>query len=89
MTGVIRGFSGVLAGGVIVLMCVVIGASMLGTDRGFPGPGTTSLTWHVGAAIVVVVAQLAADRARGGAVVGWATVVCGVAGLLLWTQWWS
>lgn len=85
----VRGFSGVVAGGVVVLLCVVAGAAVMGSRRDFPGPGAESLTWHVLAAVVVVGAQLFADRRRGVAAFAGSAVVLVMTGILLWTQWWG
>ncbi|MFD6388983.1 hypothetical protein ACWF9G_26735 [Nocardia sp. NPDC055029] len=85
----LRGLSGIVAGGVVVLLCVVAGAAVIGSRRDFPGPGAESLTWHVLAAIVVVGAQVFADRRRGLATFTGAAVVLVTAGVLLWTQWWG
>ncbi|MFD3746061.1 hypothetical protein [Nocardia sp. NPDC058633] len=84
-----RTVSGVVAGGVLVLLCVVVGAAVIGARRDFPGPGAVSLTWHVVAAVVVVVAQVFADRRRGMAALAGSTAVLVTAGVLLWTQWWG
>ena len=84
----LRGLSGVVAGGVVVLTLVVAGVAYLGTDRGFPGPGRESIVAHVVASAVVVVLQAVADRRRGGASAVASTAVLAVTGLLLWTQWW-
>ncbi|MGS2806292.1 hypothetical protein [Nocardia sp. MW-W600-9] len=86
---VVRGFSSLVAGGVVVLLCVVIGAAVMGSRRDFPGPGAESLTWHVLAALVVVAAQLYADRNRGLAAFTASAIVMITTGALLWTQWWS
>ncbi|MFE3541947.1 hypothetical protein ACFXK0_03115 [Nocardia sp. NPDC059177] len=85
----VRGISGILAGGVVVLLCVVVVAAMVGARRDFPGPGAESLTWHVVAAVVVVGAQLLADRGRGLAALSGSVIVVITTGVLLWTQWWS
>lgn len=85
----VRGLSGLVAGGVVALACVVLGAAVLGARRDFPGPGAQSLAWHLGAVLVVLGAQLVADRRRGpAALLGSATVLV-TAGVLLWTQWWG
>ena len=60
-----RVVSGVVAGAVLVLAAVVVGAQYLGGQRGFPGPGSASVAAHVVAALVAVGAQIVADRARG------------------------
>lgn len=85
----VRALSGVVAGGVVVLLCVVVGAAVMGARRDFPGPGAESLTWHVLAAVVVVTAQLFADRNRGVAALSGSAVVLITTGVLLWTQWWG
>ncbi|MFI5501510.1 hypothetical protein ACIA5E_20810 [Nocardia asteroides] len=85
----VRALSGVVAGGVVVLLCVVAGAAVMGARRDFPGPGAESLTWHVLAAVVVVAAQLFADRNRGVAALSGSVVVLITTGALLWTQWWG
>ena len=86
---VIRGLSGALTAGVIVLTLVVVGAHYLGDRWNFPGPGSTSITWHVAASVVVVVAQVVADRRRGGASMAASLTVFVITAVLLWTQWWG
>lgn len=85
----VRGISGIVAGGVVVLLCVVIGAAVMGARRDFPGPGAESLSWHVVAALVVVAAQLVADRRHGFAALTGSVIVLVTTGVLLWTQWWG
>lgn len=85
----LRALSGVVAGGVVVLTLVVIGAAYLASDRGFPGPGGQSITAHILASIAVVGLQVFADRRRGAAAAVSALAVTAVTGLLLWSQWWS
>ena len=62
---VVRALSGIVAGGMVALAATVIGATIIGARRGFPGPGTADVAWHVGAAIVVVAAQIYSDRRSG------------------------
>ncbi|MGW6700490.1 hypothetical protein [Nocardia sp. NPDC055049] len=85
----LRAVSGIVAGGVLVLLCVVVGAAVIGSRRDFPGPGAESLAWHFVAAVVVVVAQVFADRRRGVATLFGSAAVLVTAGVLLWTQWWG
>ncbi len=85
---VLRGLSGVVAGGVVVLTLVVVGVAYLASDRDFPGPGRESIAAHAVASVVVVAAQLLADRRRGAVAALASTAVLAVTGLLLWTQWW-
>ncbi|MFC8046895.1 hypothetical protein [Nocardia sp. NPDC057353] len=68
---------------------MVLGTAVLAGRRGFPGPGGESLGWHLAVAVVVVVAQVTADRKRGLAAFGAALVVFAAAGWLLWSQWWG
>ncbi|MGW5573123.1 hypothetical protein ACWEVD_18165 [Nocardia thailandica] len=85
----LRGLSGLVAGGLIVLTAVVVTVAVVGARNEFPGPGAESLAWHLGITLVAVVAQVWADRRRGAATVPAALVVFAGAGLLLWTQWWN
>ncbi|NMN97726.1 hypothetical protein [Antrihabitans stalactiti] len=85
----IRGLSGAITAGVIVLTLVVVGAHFLGDRWDFPGPGSTSITWHVATSVVVFVAQVVADRRRGGASLVASLAVFVVTAALLWTQWWD
>ncbi|MFC9663530.1 hypothetical protein ACFVJ5_25090 [Nocardia sp. NPDC127606] len=85
----VRTVSGVVAGGVLVLLCVVVGAAVIGSRRDFPGPGAESLSVHFVAAVVVVVAQVFADRRRGMSTLFGSVAVLVTAGVLLWTQWWG
>ncbi|MFC9996759.1 hypothetical protein [Nocardia sp. NPDC127526] len=85
----VRGVSGVVAGGVVVLAATVIGAEIIGIRRGFPGPGWDTVAWHTGAALAVSAAQIFADRRRGFASFSGSMVVFLIAGYLLWAQWWN
>lgn len=84
-----RVLSGVVCGAVLVLTVVVGVAGYLAGDRGFPGPGIESLAAHVTAAVVAVVAQVTADRARGALSLAAAVVVIVTASILMFTQWWG
>ncbi|WP_245746128.1 hypothetical protein [Nocardia altamirensis] len=70
-------------------MLVIIGAAVIAARRDFPGPGVESVTWHIVSAVITVAAQIYSDRHRGLAAFSGSAVVFIVAGLLLWTQWWS
>ncbi|QBJ97801.1 hypothetical protein ERC79_19040 [Rhodococcus sp. ABRD24] len=89
MVRALRALSGVVAGGVVVLTLVVIGAAFLASDRGFPGPGRESIVVHVLVSIGVVALQVVADRRRAGAAALSSVAILVFTGLLLWTQWWS
>jgi len=84
-----RVLSGVVAGAVLVLAVIVGVAQYLAGERGFPGPGSMSVAAHVVAAVVVVAAQVTADRKRGFISLGAALVVIFTASILLFTQWWG
>lgn len=84
-----RVVSGAVAGAVLVLAVIVGVAQYLAGERGFPGPGSISVGAHVVAAVVVVFAQVAADRKRGCVSLAAALVVIFTASILLFTQWWN
>ncbi|OZD84135.1 hypothetical protein CH273_09345 [Rhodococcus sp. 05-339-2] len=85
----LRGLSGIVTGGLVVLALGVAVTQYLGHSRGFPGPGALSVAAHIVAAIVAVIAQRIADHRRGISAVLGALVVFVAAGLVLWTQWWQ
>ena len=85
----LRGLSGAVTAGLVVLALVVAGAQYLGSQRGFPGPGTVSVAAHLGAAILAIVIQHFADHRRRAVSVLASLSVFVVAGVLLWTQWWG
>lgn len=85
----LRGLSGIVTGGLVVLALGVAVTQYLGHSRGFPGPGALSVAAHIVAAIVAVVAQRITDHRRGFSAVLGALVVLVAAGLVLWTQWWQ
>ena len=78
-----------VCGAVLVLTFVVCGAQYLAGDRGFPGPGATSVAAHVVAALVAVIAQVTADRRSGGTALLSSLVVIFTASILMITQWWG
>ncbi len=84
------GLSGVLAAGVVVLTVLVVVAELVASGRGAPGPGTAAVLAHGAAAVVVVTAQVWADRRGGRAASGvGVAVVFTVSAVLLWNQWWA
>nr|WP_296778079.1 hypothetical protein [Rhodococcus sp. (in: high G+C Gram-positive bacteria)] len=85
----LRGLSGAVTAGLVVLAIVVAGAQYLGAQRGFPGPGTVSVAAHIGAAVLAVVIQHFADHRRRAFSALASLLVFVVAGVLLWTQWWG
>jgi hypothetical protein len=85
----VRGVSGIVAGGLFVLALVVIGAAIEAAKRDFPGPGGESVTWHIAVLVIGLGAQVFSDRHRGFVAFSGSMVVFVAAGLLLWTQWWG
>ncbi|WP_052047741.1 hypothetical protein [Rhodococcoides fascians] len=85
----LRGLSGIVTAGLVVLAIGVAVTQYLGHSRGFPGPGGVSVAAHIVAAGVAVFAQRIADHRRGFSAVLGAIVVFVVTGLVLWTQWWQ
>lgn len=84
-----KALSGSVTAGLVILTALVIAAAVIGGDRGFPGPGTATITWHVIACIAALLLQGLADhRSRALSVLGSVGVLT-VAGGLLWTQWWG
>ncbi|NKY85930.1 hypothetical protein [Nocardia veterana] len=86
---VVRALSGTVAAGVVVLAIVVVGAAIVGARRGFPGPGPSSVGWHIGMAALALGAQIFSDRRRGFPAFFGSMVVFVAAGYLLVTQWWN
>jgi uncharacterized membrane protein required for colicin V production len=85
----VKALSGSITAGLVVLTALVIAAAVVGGDRGFPGPGTASIAWHVAAVVAALLLQRIADhRSRGVSFLGSLGVLV-VAGALLWTQWWG
>lgn len=85
----LRGLSGAVTAGLVVLAVVVAGAQYLGLERGFPGPGAVSVAVHIVAALAAVAVQHFADHRRRMASVSASLVVFAVAAAVLWTQWWG
>ncbi|MBV9011357.1 MAG: hypothetical protein JO272_04795 [Pseudonocardiales bacterium] len=86
---VLRGLSGVLAGGLVALAITVCVAQWLASTSGRPGLGMATVACHVLAALSAVVLQLAAEWAprRGAALASWAVLV--LAAVILWFGWWA
>ncbi|WP_420752526.1 hypothetical protein [Rhodococcus sp. O3] len=85
----VRMLSGLVCGAVVILALVVGGAQYLAGDRGVPGPGVESVAAHVVAAIVVIAAQISADRRRGLSALPGSAVVFVTSAFLMFTQWWG
>jgi hypothetical protein len=61
---IVRGISGVLAGGLVALFVVLLVGWAVTTRTGSPGPGLAMLVGHGLAAVAAVVLQVLADRRR-------------------------
>lgn len=83
----LRGFSGVLAGGLVVLVLALGAAWVVAERNGTPGPGASTLLWHAGAAFVAVLAQRQADRRPGAAGTVAALAVVAITAALVTAQW--
>jgi hypothetical protein len=82
-----RAITGLLAGGLVALAAALLLGWAVADRTGSPGPGPSTLVWHVAAAIAAVLAQREVDRrpGLGGAVAMAAVVVITV--VVLAAQW--
>lgn len=62
---VLRGATGVLAGGLVALLLGLAFAWFVAQRAGTPGPGSGMLVWHALAAVGAVLVQRYADRRAG------------------------
>ena len=85
----LRGFSGVLTGGLVVLAVTVAVAQWLIGSAARPGPGTTFVAAHGAAALAAVVLQVVADRSRGARAALAATAVLVLTAAVLWFGWYA
>ncbi|TQM38641.1 hypothetical protein [Pseudonocardia cypriaca] len=84
---VLRGFSGVLAGGLVALAVALLVAGIAAQQRAVPGPGIVAIAGHAVAAAVAVLVQRRADRTAGLAAVGAACGVVALTVVVLGVQW--
>jgi hypothetical protein len=87
MVRLMRGFSGLLAGGLVALAVVLLVAGIVAQQREVPGPGALMIAAHVAAAVAAVLVQRRADRARGPAAAGAALAVVALTAVVLAVQW--
>lgn len=85
----LRALSGSAAAGLVVLAAVVITGTVLGGQRGFPGPGAVSVSVHVVGGVAAVLCQRFSDRRRAVGAVLASLAVFAIAAVVLWTQWWN
>jgi hypothetical protein len=85
--GWLRGFSGLLAGGLAALAVALYAVWFLADRSGSAGPGAGTLVWHTVAAVAAVVAQVYADRRAGARGAVAAVGVVAVTAAVLAAQW--
>lgn len=83
----LRGLSGVLAGGLVVLALGLLVVWLLADRWGVPGPGGDTVAGHLLGAVVAVLGQRFADRRPGRVGTAAALVVTGTAALVLGLAW--
>lgn len=83
----LRGLSGALAAGLVVLTLVLAVAQWL-SPSATVGPGAATIVGHGVGAVVALLAQAVADRSRGGRAVAASVVVLAVVVMVLWLGWW-
>ncbi|GAA4841624.1 hypothetical protein [Saccharopolyspora rosea] len=85
----LRGITGSLAAGSLVLGLALVGMQFWATAHGQEGPGLPAVIWQVVSGLVAVVLQAVSDRRRD-TVGGWALVcVLVVVFGSLWFWWWA
>ena len=84
----LRGLSGALAVGLVVLTLVLAVALWLSGPVMVSGPGTGPLVGHGAGALIALLLQRAADRSRGGRAAAASLAVLSVVGAVLWFWWW-
>jgi hypothetical protein len=89
----LRGFSGALAVGLVVLTLVLAGAQWLSSPATVPGPGTVAgrtgiLAGHGAGALIALLLQRTADRSRRVRAVAASLGVLSVVAAVLWFWWW-
>lgn len=83
----LRGLSGLLAGGLVVLALALVTAWVIAQQRAVAGPSVLSVAGHAVAAALSVLAQRTADRRTGPAAVAAALAVVLVTVVVLVVQW--
>lgn len=84
----VRGFTGAVAAGLVVLTLVIIGAQVYSSQQDTPGPGAEMVAGNVVAAVAAVLCQRLADRWRGARAVVGVLGVLVLAAAALWLTWW-
>lgn len=81
------GLSGLLAGGLVVLVLALVVAWAVAVGVGAPGPGAGTLVWHGVGAVAAVLVQRQADRRSGAAALLAALAVVAITAVVLAVQW--
>lgn len=87
--GPLSWLTGLLAGGLVVLAVVMVGAQLYSSVNRMPGPGALTIFAHVGAAVLAVVLQWFADRRVGPARWLCCAGIVVITGVLLWFFWYA
>lgn len=87
--GFLRGISGVLAVGMVLLALGNIGVQFYANSRDLPGPGVLAVTSHIVAAVLVIVGQVIADRFNDWRAPVSCLGVYLVSAATLWLFWWA
>lgn len=85
----LRALSGAVAAGLALLAVAVVVVAVIGSQRGFPGPGAASVAAHCAGAAGALLCQRFADRRRGAIAALASLGVFAITGVVLWTQWWN
>ncbi len=84
----LRGLSGALAVGLVVLTMVLVFAQWLSDPATVSGLGTGMLVGHGAGAVIALLLQRVADRSHGGRMVAASLAVLSVVVAVLWFGWW-
>jgi hypothetical protein len=85
--GLLRGLTGLLAGGLVALVVALALTWVVAERVGVPGPGTGTVAWHIAAAAAAVLAQREADRRRDRVGTLAALAVVAIAAAVLTVMW--
>jgi hypothetical protein len=85
----LRGVSGALTAGLVVLAITLVIAQVIAGRAGHPGPGILMIVVHLSAAIVAVLLQRASDHSRRGIRWQGPLLILLLGALLFWFAWWQ
>ncbi|GDY30028.1 hypothetical protein GTS_16610 [Gandjariella thermophila] len=84
----LRGCTGAIAGGLLVLVLALVGAQLYAAQHATPGPGAAMIGGNAAAAVLAVACQWFADRSRGSRAAAAQLAVLAIAAAALWFSWW-